>query len=293
MSELPSILIVDDTKNNLDILISLLSDKYEITVAIDGLTALDIISQNDIDLILLDIMMPQIDGYEVCEIVKANHSTQDIPIIFITAFNDEDSIDKAYQIGGSDYITKPFKPRELLNRVKTQIDMHKLITDLKYFASHDTLTNTLNRRAFFELGEKKFIKDKEKLFVIMIDIDKFKKINDTYGHHIGDQVIKLITKTISYLITEECTFVRFGGEEFGLLCLENNINSMILIIERIRKEIEELEIITDNHQSIKFTISSGVVQYHKNANSLSDLLKEADKAMYQAKEEGRNKSIFR
>jgi len=293
MSKRPTLLLVDDTKNNLDILIELLGDKYEIIVALDGLTALEIVSNNDIDLMLLDIMMPQINGYEVCSIIKSNLKTQEIPIIFITAFSDESSIEKAYKTGGVDYITKPFIPVELLYRVKTQLGIHKLIKHLNYISSHDTMTNILNRKSFFKLGEEKFMEDKDKLFAIMIDIDNFKEINDKHGHHIGDKVIKIVTKTISDSISDESIFGRLGGEEFALLYPENNTVTMMSKMEEIREKIENLNVISDNNEPVKCTISTGMVKNDENIFTLGDILKEADKAMYQAKDQGRNKSILR
>ena len=120
-----SILIVDDTTENLDILVDLLSI-YDVIGAISGKDALDILSEEKIDLILLDIMMPEMDGFEVCKLLKENKNTKDIPVIFITAKTDEDSIEKAFGVGGVDYITKPFRPRELLSRIKTQLNLKDL-----------------------------------------------------------------------------------------------------------------------------------------------------------------------
>ena len=131
MYDKSKILIVDDTKTNIDILIEFFDDKYDLLIALDGHSALEIANKERVDLILLDIMMPEIDGYEVCEILKSQSFTKDIPVIFITAKVDDDSIKKAYEVGGNDYVTKPFKLYELLARVKIQLDMQKLIVDLK------------------------------------------------------------------------------------------------------------------------------------------------------------------
>lgn len=293
MNTKPTLLLVDDTKSNIDILIELLNNDYEITVALDGLTALEILSKTKIDLILLDIMMPNISGFEVCEIAKANDCTHNIPIIFITAITHEDSIEKAYELGGVDYITKPFKPKELLGRVKTHIKIGKLIQNLEYISSYDTMTGILNRRKFFELSETLFNKDRENLYAIMIDIDKFKEINDTYGHHIGDKVIKLVTQTITQELSSETIFGRIGGEEFTIIKKEKNSSKVLKKMEHIRKLIEDIKIYSDNNELIQFTISNGIVQAHEDMKNIDDLVKEADIAMYQAKESGRNRSILR
>ncbi len=126
-----TILIVDDTETNIDVLLELLSDAYDVTVALSGESALEIARDEVLDLILLDIMMPKMDGYEVCKILKADAKTKDVPVIFITAKTDEESIEKAYEAGGIDYITKPFKPKELFARINTQLRLVKLLKDFE------------------------------------------------------------------------------------------------------------------------------------------------------------------
>ncbi|WP_321777538.1 diguanylate cyclase [Sulfurimonas sp.] len=287
-----TILIVDDTKINIDILLDLLSD-YDVAVAIDGKSAIEIATGECPDLILLDLMMPEMDGFEVCEILKSKDDTKDIPIVFITAKTDEDSIERAYEVGGIDYVVKPFKPRELLARVKTQLKLKELLEHLEFIASHDEMTGIYNRRKFFYEANKKFEDSKEGLFAVMIDIDHFKSINDSYGHPLGDKVIKLITSTIAENILKDCIFGRIGGEEFALLCRENYKDELVNNIESVRRSIEKLEIISDSKKSVKFTISNGIAQADANTKNLDELLKEADIALYKAKDCGRNKVVFR
>lgn len=289
----PTILVVDDTETNIDILIDLLSNDYDVMVALDGQGALDIANEDKIDLILLDIVMPGMNGYEVCKTLKAVEKTKEIPVIFITAKTDEDSIEKAYDIGGIDYVTKPFKPKELLARIKTQLKLKSLINHLIYISSHDPMTGIYNRRKFFALSEDKFITQKENLYAIMIDIDKFKLINDTYGHPLGDKVIKKVTQTISKHLSDKAIFGRIGGEEFAIVGNHPSFEGIIEDIEFTRKTIEKLVVIADNGDSVKFTISIGIVKSNINITTLDDLLKLADSALYEAKGTGRNKSIFR
>ncbi len=288
-----TILIVDDTETNIDILLELLSDDYDILVALDGQSALEILQQERVDLILLDIMMPEMDGYEVCRILKTQAKTKDIAVVFITAKIDENSIERAYEVGGSDYITKPFKPRELIVRIKTQLKLKELIEHLEYIASHDEMTGIYNRRKFFELATESFNKSKNNLYAVMIDIDKFKEVNDTYGHPIGDKVIKLVTTTISRHINEDTVFGRIGGEEFALVCYARTKDEILHKIEFIRDGIEHLEVVTDDAKVVKFTISEGISRATKDTASLDAVLKEADIALYQAKDSGRNRVIFR
>ena len=288
-----TILIVDDTEINIDILLDLLGDDYDVSVALDGENALEIANEEPLDLILLDIMMPKMDGYEVCRLLKTNDNTKDIPVIFITAKTDEDSIETAYEVGCADYVTKPFKPRELIARVKTQLNMKLLIENLEFIASHDQMTGIYNRRKFFELAEKKFLQKQDNLYVAMMDIDKFKLINDTYGHPTGDLVIKAITKTISGFIESESIFGRLGGEEFAIMCNHESLEDTLKNIERIRSMVERCEVIAENKEIIKCTISTGCTKMTKETLNLDSLLKEADLALYEAKGSGRNKSIFR
>jgi len=288
-----TILVVDDMSINIKILVELLSDKYDVVIALDGEEALEIVNESQVDLILLDIMMPNLDGYEVCRKLKLNNNTNNIPVIFITAKVDEESIEKAYEIGGADYVTKPFKPRELLARVKNQLDLKKMIQHLEYISSYDQLTDIYNRRKFFELAEIMFEHEKENLYAVMIDIDKFKGINDTYGHDIGDKVIKLLAKTISGMIDKNSIFARLGGEEFVLLYHEEEQNTIKEKLETIRIAIEKLEITCNENDKIKFTISSGISKYKNEFSNIDQFLKEADNALYEAKGTGRNKTIFR
>ncbi len=289
----PTILVVDDTETNIDILLELLSDDYDVTVALNGESALEIANEEILDLILLDIMMPDMDGYKVCEILKESEKTKDIPIIFITAKTDEDSIERAYEVGGIDYVTKPFKPRELSARVKTQLNLKFLIEHLEIIASYDQMTGIYNRRKFFELSEKRFEQSRENLYAVMIDIDKFKAINDTYGHPTGDEVIKQVTKTISKALSAESIFGRLGGEEFAIVCyLEPNM-SISEHLESIRKSVDNLRIGVGRETLIQCTISIGIAKAKAETKNLDALLKKADIALYDAKGGGRNRVIFR
>lgn len=287
-----TILIVDDSPINIQILLDLLGDKYDVIVALDGKSALEIAMREKPELILLDIVMPSVDGYEVCSQLKQNPKTNSIPIIFLTAKTDEDSIEKAYEIGGNDYISKPFKPKELMARVKTQLELQSLIKNLEYISSHDTMTGILNRRKFFELAQERFDEKKENLFAVMIDIDRFKSINDTHGHHTGDLVIKSITQTIQDMLPENTIFGRIGGEEFAIVSNYETQQKLLNLMELIRSTIKALSLDIEG-KNITFTISSGIAKFKSNHQTIDDLLKEADNMLYQAKNEGRDKTIFR
>ena len=292
MARRRTILAVDDTVANLDILIDLLKG-YDVIEATCGVEALEIVAEEEIDLILLDIMMPDMDGYVVCRKLKEDEKTRAIPIIFITAKTDEDAIEKAYDTGGVDYVTKPFKPKELLARVRIQLAHQEMIEKLEFMASHDPMTGIYNRRKFFELASREFNENSENLYAAMMDIDKFKKINDTYGHPAGDRVIKAVTAVISENIDEGSVFGRLGGEEFAVVCRHPDPECVVERLELIRKKIEQLEVRSESGELIRCTISEGVALADKTIGNLDELLLRADEMLYEAKGSGRNKTVFR
>ena len=288
-----NILLVDDVKINLEILKKILFN-YNILCAVNGKDALDIVKSNSIDLILLDIMMPELNGYEVCQILQKNEKTKNIPVIFVTAKTDEESIAKGYTIGARDYVTKPYKKLELLAKIKTHLKIKQLIEDLEYMAKHDKMTGLYNRGEFFRLAIKRFETKKENLYGIMMDIDKFKQINDTYGHHTGDIVIKTFAKIVKSYIEDDDNFIlgRIGGEEFAMVCNFDNEKTIKRIIENLRIAIERENIVVEN-KTINFTISIGVAKSKETHKNIDDLLKDADEMLYSAKNTGRNKVLFR
>ncbi|MDD2699469.1 MAG: diguanylate cyclase [Arcobacteraceae bacterium] len=286
-----TILVVDDTKTNLNILIELLGDSYDIIAAISGEMALEIIEEEKVDLILLDIMMPCMDGFEVCAKLKNNPKTKDIPIIFITAKIDEESIEKAYDIGGSDYVTKPFKPKELQARVKRELELIKLQNELQLLASTDPMTNLYNRRYFTKISEHIMdlaIRKDESLSVLMLDIDKFKSINDTYGHQIGDEVIISLANELQEHQRKSDIVCRFGGEEFVILLPNTLLDGAQILAQKMRQSVEE-NILKIKDYTLSFTVSIGVAQIDiKTEKNIEKALNRADKALYKAKNNGRN-----
>jgi len=298
--KIPEILIVDDTDTNIEILSELLGDEYEVMATLDGEFALEIANDDMPDLILLDIMMPVMDGYEVCKRLKENPKTKNIPVIFITAKTDEESIEKAYDVGGIDYVTKPFKPKELLARVKTQLELRKLIHDLEVshselqlLASTDPMTKLYNRRYFTEVSKNIFDlakRNRTKLSAVIIDIDKFKNINDTYGHKVGDDVIIELALLLKELNRQSDIVSRWGGEEFVILLPDTDIDGAMIIAHRLREKVETLVVEINSELSLQFTISIGVSQVDTdNDIDVEASVVRADKALYKAKNSGRNR----
>jgi len=290
-----TILTVDDVISNLDILSELLKE-YIVIETTNGKEALEIVAQEKPDLILLDIVMPDMDGYEVCQRLKSNPNTKDIPIIFITAKTDEDSIEKAYDMGGTDYITKPFLPKELLSRVKKELHIQSLMNELTLLASTDPMTKLYNRRYFAKASYNLYAlaqRQMQELSVIMLDIDKFKLVNDTYGHKVGDDVIiDLAHKIINHTRKSDMS-ARFGGEEFVMLLVNTSLEDTKKVAEKLRTDVENELLEIENDKSISYTISLGVAQVDvHHTQSIENAINNADKALYEAKESGRNKVCF-
>lgn len=285
-----TILVVDDEVVNLDILSELL-DRFDVIDVTSGEEALEILSKEKIDLILLDILMPGMDGYEVCRTVKADKSLRHIPIIFITSKNDDLSIEHAYEIGASDYITKPFRHRELMARIGNALRIQELQEELRLLASIDPMTRLYNRRYFTTMAEKILKlarREQTPLSLAILDIDRFKQINDTYGHLTGDRVITALSEKLMSRYRESDLLCRFGGEEFVILMPNTELDIATLLAERTRKEIEKLQV-PYNGGVISMTVSIGVSQVDlENEETLDPVLKRADDALYAAKNQGRN-----
>ena len=287
MSHPATILIVDDNENNIDVLMEFL-ESYEVLVSLSGEQALELLKSQTVDLVLLDVMMPHMDGYEVCTQLKNNPKTASIPVIFITAKHDPDSIEKAFDVGGSDYISKPFKPKELQARVRTQIELKRLIQELTVLATKDTMTHLWNRRSFFQKAQEALTQAKQHatpLCAMMLDLDHFKRINDTYGHDVGDEVIRTFAHTAQEILdTQEAVFGRIGGEEFALI-VPMELHTCAALAEQIRTAVASIEHIKT--LSIGFTVSIGIALWD-NQEDVDTLLKRADEKLYSIKKGTRN-----
>ena len=287
-----TILVVDDNESNIDMILAILK-AYDVIPSTSGEDALELIKEESIDLVLLDILMPGMDGYTVCQRLKNQPDTRDVPIIFITAKSDEESIEKAYDLGGADYVTKPFKPKELLARVKVQLKLQDVLRELDFLATRDSLTGIYNRRKFFQLAQQMYVEASDDLYALMIDIDHFKRVNDKYGHHTGDIVLKNITNAISQALPDSSLFGRMGGEEFAVLFNAGDQAQAMDMASLLQQKVNETLINTDGGSTISCTISSGVACKQGKSASLDSLLRQADNALYKAKKGGRNRSVFR
>jgi len=292
---------VDDTPANIDVLRQVLTTEgLNISMAPNGEEALKIVSQSAPDLILLDIMMPGIDGFETCRRLKKNEATKSIAVIFISAKIETEKIIKGFSLGGVDYITKPFRQEELLSKVKTHLqikklmlEQKKLITKLDAISREDPLTGLSNRRDLIEKIEyerSRFERVKKPFSLIMADIDHFKKINDTYGHDAGDYVLTRTADLMKDIARKLDTVARWGGEEFLLLLPETELKGATNLAEKLRETICLINFVQEDNK-FNITVSFGVNCYTNKEISVDEFLKSTDTCLYQAKETGRNKVV--
>ncbi len=273
----------------------------------DGESAVTVATEQKPDVILLDVVLPDKTGYEICAEFKSNSELADIPVIFITSRASDDDIAKAFEVGAVDYVQKPFRPFELIARVKTHLDMKKAkdaliaansmlsvaLAEKEKLAICDPLTGLYNRRYM----NQRFLeeinrtgKDHSTFCIIMGDIDHFKQVNDVYGHEAGDAVLT----SVAHIMDERCrkadTISRWGGEEFLILCPQTDKSMAQLLAEDIRNAIEQSKV-TVNEQDIEVTISLGVAEYDSR-KTVSQNVAKADKALYDAKHNGRNQVVL-
>jgi len=287
MNEKPVILIVDDVPSNVQALAILLKDDYSVKVATSGERALELVYQEPMpDLILLDVEMPDMNGYDVCRHLKIMEESLDIPVIFVTAKDSEIDEEYGLELGAVDYIVKPFRPAIVKARVKTHIMLKQQHDKLALIALKDQLTGIYNRHYLVDEGKARYsraLRHKEELSVIIVDIDFFKAVNDTFGHLAGDIVLKETAQLLENNKRKEDLVARFGGEEFVLIMDKCSAQNAKIKAEEFRKKIESTTI-----DGMKITASFGIAEMTEETKSFEEILKEADDALYKAKENGRN-----
>ena len=322
------ILIVDDTIEFVKILsLTLERSGYQIEHSLNGEAAIELAHSLFPDLILLDINIPKIDGYQVCHHLKSHPKTKEIPIIFLTGFNDIDCKVKGLELGGADYVTKPFDLREILARIKRQLEIKEFHDRLKqkneflqqeiekcnlveqnlYVANQqlkklvitDSLTKVANRLRFDQyLSQewKRLVREKSPLGLILCDVDYFKLYNDQYGHQAGDDCLAKVAQAISHAVQRPADLVaRYGGEEFAVIAPHTDSAGTIHIAHKIKVAIGSLGIKHElSNVSDYVTISQGVTTILPTQELiLEQLIAVADTALYDAKKQGRNQIVFR
>ena len=299
-SKQATILIVDDQPANIHALAALLKKDYRILTATRGEKALELAAQAPLpDLILLDIVMPDMDGHEVCCRLKNDEATKAIPIIFVTALGEERDEEHGLNLGAADYISKPFSPAIVRARVRNQIHL-KLRTDrLEQVAMQDGLTQIPNRRRFDQkLREEwaRLIRPDQSLSLLMIDIDQFKPYNDHYGHGAGDECLRQVAQALYQVPQRPADLVaRYGGEEFAVVLPETDETGAEHLARRLLESVRALGIEHDySDVAPQVSVSIGVATHSpRRPRSDAEALKQsADRALYQAKSQGRNRISF-
>ena len=290
-----TILVVDDTPANLSLMSSLLMDTYKVKVANCGERALEI-AQSDTppDLILLDIMMPGMDGYEVCRRLKAQVATKDIPIIFITAMADVENESMGFAMGAVDYISKPFNKTVVKARIRVHMQLKRQSRLLENLVFMDALTEIPNRRALDQTFAQEWarsLRSDMPLTYILIDIDLFKKFNDHYGHGSGDECLVRVAKALHGCVQRPSDCLgRYGGEEFAAILANTDMDQAVQVAQNFHDSVAALQI-PHAHSEVaaQVTISIGVATTHPVAEQNRHLLSgAADRMLYAAKHAGKN-----
>ena len=307
----PRILAIDDIPSNLAMLGASLEQEFDVQIATSGMSGIALASATAPDLILLDVMMPEINGFETCRHLKADPRLRNIPIIFLTAMNDAESESAGLALGAVDYITKPIKIgiarhriRNLLEREALRKELHEQRDQLRQLAFYDTLTGLPNRRLLNDrltLAVAASKRSGQHGALMFLDLDNFKPLNDRHGHAVGDLLLKEVGARLKRCIRETDTAARFGGDEFVVMLGELGADPIGAkaqaekVAEKIRAALGQpylLKLQKDGtpgtalqHQC---SASIGVALLHHQDGSTEDFLKWADIAMYQAKDGGRN-----
>jgi len=291
-----TLLIVDDENTNLKVLTHILGQEYTIFTAANGASAVEKAVEFLPDLILMDILMPEMDGYATLSMIKSCKTIQRIPVIFITGLDSEEDEEKGLSLEAADYITKPFSATIVKLRVRNQIQIVNQMRTIERLSMIDQLTNIPNRRSFesrLNMEWKQAVREQTPISLLIMDLDNFKCVNDTYGHQQGDIVLQKIADVFPQSFRRPCDFAaRWGGEEFVVLLPNTHLDGAFQIAEKIRADIENMSIPAADGSQIRITLSIGVSSTVPAKEALVDaFVSNADKALYSAKESGRNKVI--
>lgn len=312
MAKIPLIMIVDDNVQNQQYLAEICSrNGYDFVMAKDGKQVFTLMELDKPDLILLDIMMPGMDGYEVCRKLKDDEDLKDIPVVFITAKSDTDEVVEGYKAGGVDFVTKPFNSTILEARVHTHLELKLSRDGLKeniqqlealnkkleeeknrseWLATRDFLTGLYNRRFMMErikIEKSRSARHSFPMGLLMADIDNFKSFNDTYGHDCGDLVLKEVAKTMESAVRGQDSCGRWGGEEFIFLLPETSLEGTYTVGEKIRKAVENMRV-KYNELDLNVRITVGAYIFDLDVD-IEESIRKADGALYKGKKNGKNR----
>jgi diguanylate cyclase (GGDEF)-like protein len=301
----PVILVADDEPVNLALIRRRLEwEDYRVETAEDGGQAVEAARQVLPDLIILDVMMPVLDGLQACRLLKEDPATRDIPVIFLSALDDTDTKVRGLSLGANDYVSKPFRVEELLARVSVAIRMKLERDRLRQRAEElrrsaeaasemsmtDALTELLNRYGLHRALQRELAEARRyarPLSCLLIDIDFFKAVNDTYGHAAGDAALAQAARVITESVRGSDVVCRYGGEEFLVLAPETGLEGARALADKIRQAFSS-RLFGDAGRVFPLTLSAGVAQLDP-AESGNDMIARADEALYHAKQTGRDR----
>jgi diguanylate cyclase (GGDEF)-like protein len=289
------VLVVDDVPDNVKLLAAELADEgHEVLTALSGLEAIEVAKAQRPDVILLDVMMPGLDGIEVCRRLKEDPDLESVPVIMVTAREQGDDVIRGLDAGAQDYITKPFDSRVVLARVRStarsKAAHDKIVAfsgHLAELATHDGLTGLKNRRSFSEALQASVsfaVRQGMPLSLTMLDVDQFKAFNDTFGHPAGDDVLRAVAELLRASVRDEDMVFRYGGEEFVVLSPGTDAPGGRTLAERLRAEFQ-----TRQWSLRPVTARLGVATLSRAIPDALALLESADKALYRSKQQGRNR----
>jgi diguanylate cyclase (GGDEF)-like protein len=306
-SEKLTVLFADDEAINRSVVSHVLTRAgYNVVTVNNGAEALQQAIKLIPDLIILDIMMPMMDGMQACRLIKSNPKTEAIPILFFSAITDTEQKVNGLMLGANDYINKPVKNEELIARVNIALRLKRERDELKAKAEEanriaaeaqeksmlDALTGVLNRSGLQRALTSEYCKVqryKRPLACLMIDLDHFKKINDTYGHPVGDTVIKEVANYLTKICRGSDVVCRYGGEEFIIILPETDLMGASTLGQRIRVSVAEHQFKAGEERFL-VTLSVGVAEL-TGEESVEEMIARADAALYQAKNQGRNRVV--
>ncbi|GGF12784.1 hypothetical protein GCM10011611_18050 [Aliidongia dinghuensis] len=293
------ILIVDDAPANIEVLDHALGAEYEILFAMDGETALRLAVDEEPDLILLDVVMRGLDGYEVCARLKADPRTQDIPVIFISGLAEESDEARGLEVGAIDYIRKPFSLPIIQARVRNHLQLKRNRDMLERLSMIDGLTGIANRRRFDEALDHEWRRTRRQdtdLSLILIDVDCFKPFNDNYGHAAGDECLKQIATALSDSVARPADLVaRYGGEEFVVVLPDTDESGAIAIGKTLRRTVQSQALphaFSSVTSVVTISLGGATLRPAREVAGPELLVKLADARLYEAKRAGRNRIVW-
>ena len=296
LPRLPRLLVVDDQPANIQALYQAFAADHQVIMATSGTQALALCASKQPDLVLLDVVMPGMDGHEVCRRMRADEALRDIPVIFVTAHNDEAAETLGLELGAVDFISKPINPKIVRARVKTHLTLKAQSDLLRQWVYLDGLTGVHNRRYFEErlAGEwARAARNGTELSAVMIDVDFFKRYNDHYGHQAGDECLRRVAACLRQGLKRPGDLLaRYGGDEFVCLLPETTLDGALAFARLLGEQVQALAIAharseVASHVSVSLGVCSKATGI---AGSAAELVRQADEQLYTAKTGGRNRS---